>query len=81
MLRKHIIVEPYLGDTRFDRCILLAEKLPGRLDSPSLPREWRRPDFLLLARLRQRCLWLTIRSGATSAARVCILVQQQHLQQ
>ena len=43
---KHIMVEPYIGDTRFDRCILLAENSPDALDWPSLPRELRRPDFL-----------------------------------
>ena len=52
-----------MGDTRFDRCILLAKISPDALDWPNFPREWRTPDFLLLARLRQRCLCLAIRSG------------------
>ena len=43
---------------------------PDALDWPSFPREWRRPGFLLLARLRQRCLWLAIRSGTLQ--RLCV---------
>ena len=72
---KDIIVESFMGDTRFDRCILLAKISPDALDWPNFPREWRTPDFLLLARLRQRCLCLAIRSGTLQ--RVCTLVQQQ----
>ena len=63
------MVEPYVGDMRFDRCILLADNSPDVFHSPSLPREWRKPGRLF-ARLSQRCLWLAIRSGAPSAARV-----------
>ena len=66
----HIMVEQYMGDMRFDRCILLAKNSPDALDWSSFPREWRRPDFLLLARLRQPCLWLEIRSGTQQ--RVCV---------
>ena len=73
------MVEPYMGDMRFDRCILLAKNSPDALDWSSFPREWRRPDFLLLARLRQCCLWLAIRSGTLQ--RVRTLVQHQHLEQ
>ena len=57
-------------DMIFDSCFLLAENFPDALDWPSFPREGRRPDFLLLARLRQRCLWLAIRSGTLQ--RVCV---------
>ena len=64
------MAEPYMGDMRFDRCILLAKNSPDALDWPSLPREWRKPDFLLHTRLRQRCLWLAIRSGTLQ--RVCV---------
>ena len=64
------MVEPNMVDMRFDGCFLLAENLLGALDWPSFPREGRRPDFLLLARLRQRCLWLAIRSG--TLLRVCV---------
>ena len=65
------MVEPYMGDMRFARCNLLAKLSPVALDWPSFPREWRIPDFLLLARLRQRCfLWLAIRSGTLQ--RVCL---------
>ena len=67
---KHIMVEPYTGDMRFDRCILLAKISPDALHWSRFPREWRRPDSLLLARLRQPCLWLEIRSGAQQ--RVCV---------
>ena len=49
---------------------LLAENFPQVLDWPRYSREGRRPDFLLLARLRQRCLWLAIRSGTLQ--RVCV---------
>ena len=49
----NIVVEPNMVDIRFDSCFLLAENFPDALDWPSLPREGRRPDFLLLlARLR-----------------------------
>ena len=40
------MVEPYMVDMRFDSCIMFAENTPDALDSPSLPCEWRRPDFL-----------------------------------
>ena len=40
-----------MGDMRFDRCILLADNSPDALDWSSLPREWRRPDFLPETRL------------------------------
>ena len=73
---KHITVEPNVVDMRFDSCFLLAENFPDALDWPSFPREGRRPDLLLLARFRQRCLWLAIRSGTLQ--RVCTLVQKQH---
>ena len=36
---KHIMVEPYMSDVRFDRCILLAKISPDALDWPSFPRE------------------------------------------
>ena len=53
LLGKHITVQPYMGDMRFDRCTLLAKISREALDWPSFPREWRTSDFLLLARLRQ----------------------------
>ena len=64
------MVETNMVDMIFDSCFLLAENFPDALDWPSFPREGRRPDFLLLARLRQRCLWLAIRSGTLQ--RVCV---------
>ena len=64
------MVEPNMVDMRLDSCFLLAENFPDALDWPSFPREGRRPDFLLLARLRQRCFWLAIRSGTLQ--RVCV---------
>ena len=36
---KHIMVETYMGDMRFGRCILLAGNSPGALDWPSFARE------------------------------------------
>ena len=78
---KDIIVESFMGDTRFDRCILLAKISPDALDWPNFPREWRTPDFLLLARLRQRCFWLAIRSGTLQRVCVPLVQQQHHLQQ
>ena len=61
----HIMVQVYMGDMRFDRCIMLAKISPDALDWPNFPREWGTPDFLLLAPMRQRCLCLAIRSGTT----------------
>ena len=66
----HIMVQVYMGDMRFDRCIMLAKISPDALDWPNFPREWGTPDFLLLARLRQRCPWKAIRSGTLQ--RVCV---------
>ena len=46
---KHIMVEKYVvGDMRFYPCILLVDNSPNALDWWSLPREWRRPVFLLV---------------------------------
>ena len=43
------MVEKYvLGDMRFYPCILLVDNSPNALDWWSLPREWRRPDFLFV---------------------------------
>ena len=43
------MVEKYvLGDMRFYPCILLVDNSPNALDWWSLPREWHRPDFLLV---------------------------------
>ena len=67
---KDILVEPNMVNMRFDSCFLLAENFPDASDWPSFPREGLRPDFLLLARLRQRCLWLAIRSSTLQ--RVCV---------
>ena len=67
---KHIMVAPSMVDMRFDRCFLLAENFPDASDWPSFAREGRRTDFLLFARLRQRFIWLAIRSGTLQ--RVCI---------
>ena len=64
---KHVMVEPYMGDTRFDRGILLDHNSPHALEWPSLLRGWGISD-LLHARLRQSCLSLAIRSGSSSAA-------------
>ena len=57
-------------DMRFDSCFLLAENFPDAWGWPSFPREGRRPNFLILARLRQRYFWLAIRSGTLQ--RVCV---------
>ena len=59
------MVEPFMGDMIFDRCILLAE-LSGRLGLAK--RAARVAWSTSLARVRQRCLWLAIRSGTSSAA-------------
>ena len=34
---KHIMVEPFMGDLRFDRCILLANNSPNASDWPRYP--------------------------------------------
>ena len=57
------MIEPNMGNTRFDRCILLAKLPPRALDWPSFLREWHRPEFFFLAGLRQRSRCLAIRSG------------------
>ena len=42
---ERIMVETYIGDMIFDRCILLVNNSRNAWDWRSLSREWRREDF------------------------------------
>ena len=70
----------YMGDTSYEIRPLhsVGRKVSGRIGLAKLVPRVVRPD--LYSVLRQSCFWLAIRSG-TSAARVCTLVQRQHVQQ
>ena len=75
---KRVIVEPTMVDMRFDSRFLLSENVPDALDWPSVLREGRRPDTLLLGGFRQTSLPLAGDTLGYSAARVSTFVQQQH---
>ena len=77
---KDIIVESFMGDTRFDRCILLAKISPDAFGLAKLP------PRVAYTRLLASCPFETTLPlpGDTLryyAARVGTLVQQQHLEQ